>query len=243
MKISAKTDIGSVRKQNQDSYAAGELPGGISWAVLCDGMGGAAAGAVASTMAVRMISEKISSSCSEQMTENFIRNILVSVIESANAYLYDVSRSNPEYKGMGTTAVALIAMGDSVCISHVGDSRAYKITPSGDIKQITRDHSVVQQLVERGDITPEQAKTHPERHIITRAVGVDEKVSVDFCRESLDEGDIILLCSDGLSGYVDDKDIAAATANGDYCQFADRLVNMAIENGGGDNITVVLISK
>lgn len=239
MRISAKTDVGLIRNQNQDSYAAGELPGDISWAIVCDGMGGAAGGAVASTMAVRMISEKISSACRQNMTENMIRNILINSIENANSTIFDVSCSNPELRGMGTTAVAMIAVGGYAYIAHVGDSRAYKIKKD-IITQITRDHSMVQQLVDRGEITPEQARNHPERNIITRAVGVDEKVNVEFDLVKFDEDEMILICSDGLCGYASDKQIIETIQNNDFYMCADKLIDLAGINGGGDNITVVI---
>lgn len=243
MKIVAKTDVGLVRKQNQDSYNTGELANGAAWAVVCDGMGGAAGGAVASSVAVKMISEKITGCYREGLGENTVKNIVVSAIESANACLFDMSESSDELYGMGTTAVAVIADVDIAYIAHVGDSRAYIIRNNGEIAQLTRDHSVVAQMIERGEITPDEAKSHPDRHIITRAVGVNDKINVDFLSVEVTSGDILVVCTDGLSGFVTEEDMLSLTADGQYHKFADRLVNLANKNGGADNITVVAFVK
>ncbi|MBS7361128.1 MAG: serine/threonine-protein phosphatase, partial [Oscillospiraceae bacterium] len=149
MKIVAKTDKGKVRKDNQDSYAAGELPGGVAWAVVCDGMGGAAGGNVASSIAVKMISEKIAASYQHGMSDNSIRNMLISVIETANTSIYEMSCTVESLNGIGTTVVAVIIRDSTLYIAHAGDSRAYRISENS-MRQLTRDHSVVQDMVEHG---------------------------------------------------------------------------------------------
>jgi len=242
MKIVAKTDIGRIRQQNQDSYAAGELPGGVAWAVVCDGMGGAAGGDVASTLAVKMISEKITSAYQDGMGSGSIKNMLVSVIESANVSIYDMARSNETLHGMGTTVVAAVVVGSAVYIAHAGDSRAYRITPEA-IQQITRDHSVVQAMVETGELTPDEAKHHPRKNLITRVLGMEQNILTDFNETVLQADDVIILCTDGLSNYVETDDIYALTKGGNYYEFAEKLVSLANGNGGGDNITVVAIAS
>lgn len=241
MKIVAKTDKGKVRKDNQDSYAAGELPGGVAWAVVCDGMGGAAGGNVASSIAVKMISEKIAASYQHGMSDNSIRNMLISVIETANASIYEMSCTVESLNGMGTTVVAVIIRDSTLYIAHAGDSRAYRISENS-MRQLTRDHSVVQDMVEHGELTEEQAREHPGKNIITRALGVSEDIDVDFSQETLDEKDVIIICTDGLTNYVETDDIYNATRDNHYYEFADRLINLANENGGGDNITVVAMA-
>ena len=242
MKIVAKTDIGLVRSQNQDSYAAGELPGGVVWAVVCDGMGGAAGGAVASSTAVKMISDKITSCYQDGMSDASIRHMLVSVIESANASIYDMSLSNDELFGMGTTVVVAIVANSCVYIAHAGDSRAYMVD-AGGMTQLTTDHSVVQAMVEKGEITVDEAKAHPQKNLITRALGVEKRVLVDFCQEPFEDGNVVIICTDGLTNYVENRDILEQTSDGHYYEFADRLVNLANSNGGGDNVTVVVIAQ
>lgn len=242
MKIVGKTDIGKVRKQNQDSYAAGELPCGAAWAVVCDGMGGASGGNVASTVAVKMISERIASQYQPGMSAVSLKNMLQSVMESTNVTIYDMAQSNSELTGMGTTVVIAIVEGDDVFIAHAGDSRAYRVTKECLI-QITTDHSVVQAMVENGELTPAQAKEHPRKNIITRALGVDKIIQMDFYEEVLFDGDVIILCTDGLTNYVEADDIYTITKNGSCYQFADELIALANKNGGGDNVTVVAIAR
>lgn len=241
MKIVAKTDKGKVRKENQDSYAAGELIGGAAWAVVCDGMGGPAGGNIASTVAVKMIGERIVSGYQEMMSDVSLKNLLVSVIETANASVYEMSQSVEDLKGMGTTVVAAIIRDDTMYLAHAGDSRAYRISNDG-IEQMTRDHSIVQDMVEHGELTPQEAKDHPRKNIITRALGVCNNIDVDFSQETVCEDDIIIICTDGLTNFVETDDIYNAARDTRYDELAQTLVNLANENGGGDNITVVAIS-
>ena len=170
-------------------------------------------------------------------TEKTLKNAIV----SANISLYDKAVNNTELAGMGTTAVAAFVKDGTAVIAHVGDSRIYLV--NGEIKQLTRDHSVVQSLIESGKITPEDAKVHPRKNVITRALGAEENVAVDSDCLNLSNGDTLLLCSDGLTNFLDDKDILTVFQNNDISAVAERLVEEANKNGGGDNITVVTVTK
>lgn len=240
MKFACKTDIGRVRRSNQDSYAVGELPGGVAWAVVCDGMGGVGGGNIASSTAVKTISEKIASSWRSGMGPNSICNMLKSVVAAANVNVFDMSQSVEALSGMGTTVVvALIA--DSVAyLVHAGDSRAYHYGANG-LRQITRDHSIVQNLVETGQLTEREAREHPRRNVITRALGVAETLDVDYNEVELTPGDCILLCTDGLTSYADETDLRQVLDTAPFVEYPDRLVELANQAGGGDNITVVAI--
>ncbi len=241
MKIVAKTDTGLKRTNNQDSYAAGELPGSVAWAVVCDGMGGVAGGNLASSTAVKLISERISSSYRPGMSAGSIRNMLMSAISAANIEVYEMSRQNPELNGMGTTVVVSIVANETVYVAHAGDSRAY-ILSNNKLYQLTRDHSYVQEMVDSGKITPDEAREHPRKNLITRALGVSEELRIDFCEESITENDVLLMCTDGLTNYIETDEIYELTADGKFYEYAERLVNRANNNGGGDNITVVTVS-
>ena len=241
MKIVAKTDKGLVRENNQDAYAVGELPGEVAWAVVCDGMGGAAGGNIASALAVKVISDKITSSYNEKMRDSSIKNLLDSAITAANIEVYDMAYSRPDLKGMGTTVVAVVVRNNVAHIAHAGDSRAYIVNKDG-VEQITVDHSLVQNLVDRGEITKEEAEHHPNKNVITRALGVDKRIDVDFSEVDLQENETLILCTDGLSNCVNNAEIADDIKDGQYYAFADRLVKRANKNGGNDNITVVAIA-
>lgn len=241
MKIVAKTDTGRVRESNQDSYAAGELANGVAWSVVCDGMGGNAGGSIASTTAVKMIADHITSCYRDGMSTSSIKNVLVTAITNANLNIYDMSKANSELKGMGTTVVATVVKNNTVCIAHAGDSRAYIISKD-NIKQITKDHSVVQEMVETGQLTPQEAKIHPRKNLITRALGVDEKIRIDFDEIDINDDEVLLMCTDGLTNYIETDDIYNITSMGKYCELADKLVELANNNGGGDNITVVIVA-
>ena len=230
-----------MRTDNQDAYFAGKITDDSVFAVVCDGMGGANAGNVASELAVRHISEYVIRSYRDGMNMTDTEKTLKNAIVSANISLYDKAVNNAELAGMGTTAVAAFVKDGTAVIAHVGDSRIYLV--NGEIKQLTRDHSVVQSLIESGKITPEDAKVHPRKNVITRALGAEENVAVDSDCLNLSNGDTLLLCSDGLTNFLDDKDILKVFQNNDISAVAERLVEEANENGGGDNITVVTVTK
>ncbi len=241
MKIVAKTDIGLQRESNQDSYAAGELPGAVAWAVVCDGMGGAAGGNYASSTAVKVISERITSSYRTGMSASSIRNMLTSAIAAANISVYDMSKADPELTGMGTTVVVAIVVDNNVFIAHAGDSRAY-ILSDGSLNQLTKDHSIVQEMIDHGTLTPDEAKVDPRKNIITRALGVDSELRIDFDIADISEKDVLILCTDGLTNFVEPQEIYELTDDGKFYEYAERLVDRANSNGGGDNITVVTMS-
>ncbi len=242
MKIAARTDKGLVRDNNQDSYAAGELAGGAIFAIVCDGMGGAAEGAFASAEAVKVIREKITAHYYEGMSDISVKGLLISALEQANTRVYELSLTDEKYNGMGTTVVAALATDSFVYYAHAGDSRAYRIACDG-VTQLTNDHSVVQRMIENGEITAQEAADHPSKHIITRALGADEVIKIDFGQETFEDDEVYILCSDGLTNYSKPEDLAEFTRDGRYFEYADRLVNLANQNGGGDNITVVAFLK
>ena len=241
MKIVAKTDKGIVRSSNQDAYAVGEFPDEVAWAIVCDGMGGHAGGNIASALAVKVISDKINASYRENMRDSSIRNMLDSALTAANMEVYDMAEADPELRGMGTTVVCAIVKNGYAFIAHAGDSRAYIY--NGELSQITTDHSYVQTLVDIGKITKEEAEHHPNKNKITRAIGAEKMIDIDFDEIELNDEDVLILCTDGLSNYVSNDEMISEVQDGKYYAFADRLVKKANNNGGGDNVTVVAISK
>ncbi len=241
MKVSAKSDVGVVRQNNQDYCLAGEFTDGVTWAVVCDGMGGANGGNIASETAARTISEKLNFGYHEAMNDNSIKHLIVSAIEAANATVFSRSRSDAALVGMGTTVVLAIIKNDSLYIAHVGDSRIYVVTKDS-INQLTVDHSVVQLMIDRGEITAEEAKDHPQKNVITRALGVDDEVRIDYSQEVFNEGDVVLLCTDGLTNFVNNSTILDICNTYDSYSLADALVDKANENGGGDNVTVITVT-
>ena len=242
MKIASKTDIGLVRNSNQDSYAAGELSDGTAWAVVCDGMGGANGGNIASANAVKIISEYISSSYHEGMGSNSIKTLLESSIYGANIRLFDMSRTIESLSGMGTTVVAAIISQGVAHIAHAGDSRAY-IIRDNKLSQITKDHSIVQSMIDKGQLTPDEAKNHPNKNLITRALGVNEEIVVEYNEIGIGEGESILICTDGLTNFLDDENIESKIAECSFDEYPQVLINAANEAGGGDNITIVVLSE
>lgn len=242
MKIVAKTDRGLVRDSNQDAYAVGEFPEGVAWAVVCDGMGGAAGGNIASALAVKVISDKINASYRPGMREASIKNMLDSALVAANMEVFDLADAKTELKGMGTTVVCAVVRDGFAHIAHAGDSRAY-VFDGKNLMQVTTDHSYVQNLIDKGEITKEEAEKHPNKNLITRAIGVDKHIKIDFDEIEISNNEILILCTDGLSNYVSEEEMIDEVKDGRYYAFAERLVKKANNNGGGDNITVVAIAN
>lgn len=240
MQIHAKTDKGKVRATNQDSVYINTLSGGAAFAIVCDGMGGANAGDIASKTAVEIISNYVTNSYSPVMNSDETVKLITNAVVSANIEIFDMSQKNDSLKGMGTTAVIAVARDDYAVICNVGDSRAYLI--NGELKQITRDHSMVQSLVESGKLLPEQAVNHPEKNVITRALGVEENVIADSYVIDFNDGDKILLCTDGMSNFVSGETILKTVKDNEIDKATDLLIDEANFGGGKDNITVALIS-
>lgn len=240
MFAASKSDIGLQRTHNEDCVFAKTISDHEAFAVVCDGMGGVNGGNVASSMACDRISQKIELCYKPSMQMMSVSNMLLSAITTANVEIFDYGCQNPEYKGMGTTVVCAFVKDNEVCIGHVGDSRAYIISKTG-IRQITKDHSLVQEMYDNGEISIEELKDHPVKNVITRALGVEEDVNIDFNTDFLNEGEAILLCSDGLTNFVEADEIFEAFNSFDKNELAQVLVDKANSNGGGDNITVALI--
>lgn len=241
MKITGRTDTGMVRKTNQDDFAFGNLPDGAVWAVVCDGMGGANGGSVASTTAVKTISERLASGYSAGFDGGQVKKLLSEAVEAANVKVFKMSHEDPVLQGMGTTVVACFVLPDKrAFIVHAGDSRAYLIRDF-HASQLTRDHSIVQEMVESGELTPDEAKIHPQKNIITRALGVEQSLNIDFSETSINDGDAVLICTDGLSNHTELDMVENAIKLYGYEKSVEELIQTANDNGGSDNITVVFL--
>lgn len=242
MQFAGQTDIGLVRKSNQDAYNAGSLSENAVWAVVCDGMGGANGGNIASETAIDVITKKILEGYQENMDSQAIKQLLVTALEEANEKVYERAKQDETLKGMGTTAVLCLIQENTIHLVNVGDSRAYLLTRE-DVNQITRDHSIVQEMLESGEITEEQARNHPRKNIITRALGVDDTVVVDYFEIPFEEHAKLILCSDGFSGSLTPERIYHFSRGLTAEKITKRAIELAKEAGGNDNITVVTISR
>lgn len=240
MRIFAKTDTGKVRSINQDAYSVNVLPDGTALAVVCDGMGGANAGDIASKTAVDVISTYILNAYTPNLTIEQITRLMGNAISSANMEVYSISKKDEQLRGMGTTVVVAIVRDKQAVICSIGDSRAYLIRDG--ITQITKDHSMVQSLIESGKISPEEARLHPEKNVITRALGVENNVLIDSYCLDIDKNDKILLCTDGLSNCVDNNLLLRIIKNNLPSNAVELLIEQANHGGGRDNITAAIIS-
>ncbi len=235
------TDPGCVRTQNQDAYQIETLDRNTLLCIICDGMGGAKSGNVASTLAVDVFVEEIRRVYAPNMEQEEIDLMLEGAVKLSNFTVYDQSKQFEEFQGMGTTLVAMLIQNMRVTVVNVGDSRAYRINRDG-IRCITTDHSLVQMMVDRGELTPEMARTYPGKNYITRAIGTESMVSGDIYHLDAEKGDALLLCTDGLSNIVDDQEILFEVVHGVNKQLCcQRLLEIAKNRGAPDNVTSVLV--
>ena len=239
MNVWGITHHGVVREQNQDAFAFEYLSDGRIIALVCDGMGGARAGNIASSMAVDIFMDEFLHG--EPTVNEMPQQRMERAASLANSQVFHRSVTDPDCNGMGTTLVAALVDQDGAVILNEGDSRTYYITDDG-IVRVTRDHSLVEDLVQRGDLTRDQARVHPHKNLITRALGAESRLHADGFHQEMGENDYLLLCSDGLSNVVTEQEILYEVIHGgvaeDCCQ---RLLEIALKRGAPDNVTVVLI--
>lgn len=234
------TDIGKKRKSNQDCVDGMILKNAITWAAVCDGMGGTNGGDIASKTAVEVVKKVLNGRLADNLENTNIKQIMIDSVKEANCDIYNKSQNDETLSGMGTTIVLSVVYDGVLHLAYVGDSRCYLITNTR-IKQLSKDHSVVQELVDSGEITADEAKDHPQKNIITRALGVRDAVKADYKKVSVKNGDVILMCTDGLTNHVSEDKIFELCHSEDLKNVPEKLINEANDNGGSDNITVALI--
>lgn len=247
LEIASCTDSGMVRSHNEDSIASDEGKGLV---VLADGMGGYNAGEVASGMATTVLVTEIQQlleqqkpfQLDEQTGQPFAQRLLREQIAKANTSIYQAAQSQPQYAGMGTTLVVALFYDNRTTVAHIGDSRLYRLR-GNEFRQITKDHSLLQEQIDSGMITPQQAKLSQNKNLVTRALGIDPVVEAEIHEYETLPDDIYLLCSDGLCDMVSDEDIGMAlqTLGANLRLCAQQLVQMANDNGGRDNVSVILV--
>lgn len=236
-----KTDVGKERKINQDfCIVSGEKP---ALFILCDGMGGHLSGDVASRTAAESIETYVRLQDKLDLSTEKVEKILKRAISYANTIVYNRSLSNENFTGMGTTAVVCLNDFDMLYIAHVGDSRAYLLR-NGEFSQLTKDHSLVEELIQSGMITKEEAASHPKKNVITRAVGTSETIESDFLALPFMQDDIVLICSDGLSNMLSDTEMKnLLISHNDMESVVSDLVASANQKGGTDNISAIVVKK
>lgn len=235
------TDPGCVRPQNQDTYQMEQLDRNTLLCVVCDGMGGAKSGNVASTLAVEVFVEEVRRTWVPSMDPEAAEQMLRGAVKLANFTVYDQAQEIEEFHGMGTTLVAMLISGKDVTVVNVGDSRAYRVSKDG-IRRVTTDHSLVQMMVQRGELTPELARTYPGKNYITRAIGTEAIVECDVFHLTVERGDCLLMCSDGLSNMMDDQEILFEVVHGvNKEQCCQRLLDIAKNRGAPDNVTCTMV--
>ncbi len=235
------TDPGCSRAQNQDTYQIEVLDRNTLLGVVCDGMGGARSGNVASTLAIDVFVQEVKRSWVPGMDPDQQEQMLRNAVKLTNFTVYDQAQQFEEFAGMGTTLVAVLIHGKYATVVNIGDSRAYSVKSDG-VRQITTDHSLVQMMVARGELTPEQARSYPGKNLITRAIGTESSVECDILYRRLTAGECLLLCTDGLSNLLDEQEILFEVVHGTNKKSScERLLEIAKNRGAPDNVTCVLI--
>ena len=235
------TDPGCVRLQNQDTYHIEQLDRNTLLCVLCDGMGGAKSGNIASTLAADVFVQEVKQVWTGNMDQERTDQMLRGAVKLANFTVYDQAAQIEEFTGMGTTLVAVLITGKQATIVNVGDSRGYLITEH-NVRQLTTDHSLVQMMLSRGELTPDQARKYPGKNLITRAIGTETVVECDVFHKSMSSGDCLLLCTDGLSNMLDEQEllfeVVHASNKRNTCK---QLLEIAKTRGAPDNVTCAII--
>lgn len=244
MNVWGMTDVGLVRKENQDAYLVKTETGtGQTICVVCDGMGGTAGGKLASRIAVETFTSELEKVLTADMGPQQLREASSYAVSLANQAIREAAAQTEEYQNMGTTLVSAVSYDGGMVVTNVGDSRAYHITESG-ISRVTKDHSLVERMVDRGDITAEEARRHPNRNLITRALGPDADAQCDGYICPMAAGDYLLLCTDGLVDTVSDQEMLFEVLHGgDPAGCLDRLLDISKSRGASDNVTAVLLKK
>lgn len=240
MEFYSKTDIGKVRTTNQDAVNIRKISDNLIWSVVCDGMGGTNGGDIASHTAVEEITKYLGEHLTEQDDTEKIKETMYTSVQQANSAIFEKAKSTEDLKRMGTTVVLCVISGSILYVVHAGDSRVYLVGKS-KIKQLTKDHSIVQEMLDNSQITPREAKNHPQKNIITRALGVNVDIKLDYNEVKLKEGDIVLSCTDGLTNHLSEREIYKICSQNDFSLVADKLVSEGNKRGGSDNITVSVI--
>ena len=240
MQYWAITDPGCVRTENQDAYITEELNGALLCAV-CDGMGGAKSGNIASALTAEIFAQAVKGAWKPGMDQKTLDTLLLNAVKVTNFTVYDQAMSVEDFAGMGTTLAAMLMEHDRITVVNVGDSRVYRIN-AGGIRQVTKDHSLVQMMIDRGELTPEQGKTYPGKNMITRAVGTEAAVQSDLFHLKPEWGETWLICTDGLTNLMEDQEILFEIMyNEDRQACCRRLLDIAISRGAPDNVTCILV--
>ena len=246
MRFEGKSHIGLVRTVNQDTFQFHQLPEGRLLAVVCDGMGGPAGGEVASALAVDSVSRDIVLGYSVSADEEELLRLVRSAIEDANRTIYEKSLTQESLAGMGTTIVLALVTEEAAYVASVGDSRAYLYSAEAGkpcLLQITHDHSVVQELVDGGTLSSEMARTHPKKNIITRALGTQNTVNIDYFKVIWEKGDRLLLCTDGLTNMLEEKQILSILEEHPDVDVVDAFISASLDAGANDNVTVAMVQR